>query len=275
MTLYNGYYCGLCDVLGREYGVTRRMLLNYDCAFIAALLDGLSGHQPLMQKKCPFKPLKAKRPFAKSSPALKFSAALNVLLTYYKLRDDWDDEKKLYALTASRIIKRAAKKASKKYPKLNESIRTGLSGLSALESSGCPDIDAVANGFAKLLADALESAPIDSEQNRKAMYSLSFNVGRWIYLVDAWHDRERDKKSGDYNVFNITRCEKERARMLLEIALNQATRAYDLLDIRENRDLLDNVIYMGCFEKTMAVLESDCDKKRSRSRKNKGTKAKD
>lgn len=268
LALYNGYYCGLCNVLQKDYGLTKRMLLNYDCAFVAALLDGLSGGTRMTQKRCPFKPTGKKRPFAEPSTVMSFAAALNVLLAYYKLEDDWNDEKKASALLLSRVFRRAARKAARKYPKLDTHIRTGLSDLNALESNGCGDIDLVANAFANLLANAIDTAPIEDIREKRALHVLSFNIGRWIYLVDAWHDRERDKKKNDYNVFNITDCEKNRARMLMGVALDQASRAYDLLDIRSNRGLLDNVIYMGCFEKSKTILEPECTDKKCKRAKN-------
>ena len=266
LALYNGYYCGLCDALQREYGLMKRLLLNYDCAFLAALLDGLSGNGKMRLARCPFKPVLKKRPFAESSPVMRFAAAMNVLLAYYKLEDDKHDEKNVSAYAMGTVFKRAARRAAKRYPELDERIKNRLSELNTLEAENCADIDLVANASARLLADAVDAAPIADLREKRALYSLSFNIGRWIYLADAWHDRERDLKKGDYNVFNITNCDIKRARMLLEVALDQASLAYDLLDIRSNRGLLDNVIYIGCFEKTKTVLEPECDRKNKREK---------
>ncbi len=256
LTLYNGYYCGLCQSLQRDYGVTSRALLNYDCTFVAALLDSVGERKPCVLKRCPFKPLAKKRTFAQPSEGLRFAAALNVLLSYYKFGDDWLDDRSVSALTMRIAFKRAKRKAERLFPELDSAICLGMNRLNALEASDCDSIDMVANAFGELLAEAIDAAPVNDDRTKKALYSLSRNMGRWIYLIDAWHDRERDKKHNDYNVFNINNTEAERAQMLLEVALNQAMRAYDLIDIQSNRGLLDNVMYMGCFEKTQAVLKA-------------------
>lgn len=242
-----------------DYGVTSRALLNYDCTFVAALLDAIGERKPCVLKRCPFKPLAKKRPFAQPSEGLRFAAALNVLLSYYKFGDDWLDDRSVSAFTMRIAFKRAKRKAERLFPKLDCAIRSGMDRLNALEASNCDSIDMVANAFGELLAEAIDAAPVNDDRTKKALYSLSRNMGRWIYLIDAWQDRERDKKDNDYNVFNINNTEAERAQMLLEVALNQAMRAYDLIDIQSNQGLLDNVMYMGCFEKTQAILTA-CNK---------------
>jgi hypothetical protein len=35
---FRACYCGLCSALGKEYGITSRLILNYDFFFLAALM---------------------------------------------------------------------------------------------------------------------------------------------------------------------------------------------------------------------------------------------
>lgn len=39
--VYRSYYCGLCKVLGKEYGFTGKISLSYDMTFLIMLLSGL------------------------------------------------------------------------------------------------------------------------------------------------------------------------------------------------------------------------------------------
>lgn len=41
---------------------------------------------------------------------------------------------------------------------------------------------------------------------RKAAEWMFYNLGKWIYLIDAWDDREKDQKSGNYNPFYSPIC---------------------------------------------------------------------
>ena len=65
---FQGAYCGLCHTLHRRYGLTARMILNYDLAFLAILLD---EGEPCgsCSRRCMVHPLK-KRPCAQPSAAL-------------------------------------------------------------------------------------------------------------------------------------------------------------------------------------------------------------
>ena len=54
---FQAAYCGLCRSLGRRYGLTARMILNYDLAFLAMLLsrepECLTAHC-----RCPAHPIR-------------------------------------------------------------------------------------------------------------------------------------------------------------------------------------------------------------------------
>ena len=43
---YRAYYCGLCRLLGREYGLAARMALSYDMTFAALLLSACASGEP-------------------------------------------------------------------------------------------------------------------------------------------------------------------------------------------------------------------------------------
>ena len=46
MERYQGYYCGLCQALGRRYGRTGQLSLSYDMAFVCILLTALYDEPP-------------------------------------------------------------------------------------------------------------------------------------------------------------------------------------------------------------------------------------
>ena len=39
--IYHAYYCGLCRMLGKKYGLTGRFSLTYDCTFLILFLSVL------------------------------------------------------------------------------------------------------------------------------------------------------------------------------------------------------------------------------------------
>ena len=253
---YRAYYCGLCRAVKKNYGEFPRLTLNYDCAFLAMLLSGLaeSVDGAFFEGHCAYKLFLKKRPIAKYTETLGFVADYEVLLSYYKLLDDWNDEKRLVGAAGSAALHHAFKRARRRNPALAAVVEDGIDKLSALEAGRCAEPDAPADAFASMLRDAVALAPGLNAPGRRAMKSLAYNIGKWIYLADAWDDREKDKKNGSYNPFLAANADRERASFNLHYSLNGAVNAYELLDLNSNKGVLDNIMYIGCPEKTERLL---------------------
>lgn len=258
LALYNAYYCGLCRSIKSRFGEIPRLSLSYDCAFLALLTAGVLGAPACEEKRCAYKPLKKKMPIAPDSEALRFAADINILLAYHKCEDDWADEKKASALLAEAALKKAAKKAAAARPEASAAIRHGLMELSKLEKANCSELDLPADAFATLMRGVLSNAPVD-EREREIFRHLGWHLGRWIYLIDAWDDREKDAKNNSYNPFNASGAGKERASFLLHVSLNEAGKAYDLLDLKANAGVLDNIMHLGCAHRTEQLLKGERD----------------
>lgn len=256
MAHYNAYYCGLCKTISKEFGQLPRLALSYDCAFIAILLGGVMGDALCKAERCAIKPFKQKQPVAQESEALLFAADLNLALSWYKCRDDWRDERKASALLGNAAFMRAAKKVERKHPQLFEAIENGIDTLSLLEREKCNELDAPIDTFARMMRGVLLEAPLE-QRDKIIVSNLAYHIGRWIYLADAWDDREKDKKSGSYNVFNITGADAERASFLMYYSLNEAQNTYALLDLKANAGILDNILYDGCTSVTNKLLTED------------------
>jgi hypothetical protein len=86
---------------------------------------------------------------------------------------------------------------------------------------------------------------------------LLYNLGRWIYLIDAWDDRGKDEKKGAFNPYLKANSTKEEAAFGLYASLEEAHKAFDLLSPSRDRGVMENVLTLGCPERTRRVLESD------------------
>ncbi len=255
LTEYEGWYCGLCKTISRRYGQLPRLALSYDCAFLALLLAGVSGEgEPMKACSCMLKPLRKPRPMAGETPALDYAADANVLLSHEKLLDDWHDERSLKGLFGSKALASAARRAGERRPKLHAAIQTGIANLSKEEKAGCDEIDRVADAFATLLREILTLYPGLKQRERLPLSWLGYHLGRWIYLMDAWEDREKDEQSGAYNPFLITGLGEDQASFLLYASLSEMEKAYDLMDIKCHEGLLNNIIHLGCRGRTRALL---------------------
>jgi hypothetical protein len=256
LTQYQGWYCGLCKTLKKEYGQIPRLVLDYDCAFLALLLQGI--HAPaksMVHLRCGYKPFKKKEPVAQPSEALSYAAACNVLLYYYKLRDDWQDERKPTALLFSTALKRAVGRAGKQLPGVAQKVEEGINKLSCMEKEGETQIDPVIDVFGGILRDIAGGYEGLTAKNREITMWLAYHLGRWIYLMDAYEDREKDERKQAYNPLLISGASEDRVSFLLYASLHEMEKAYNLLEIQANKGLLDNILYEGCRMRTKKLLE--------------------
>lgn len=242
---YQAYHCGLCRAIQARYGQLPRLALNYDCQFLALLLAGINGPPSARLRRCGYKPLGRKRAMAVPDGSLNFAADVNVLLFYHKCRDDWQDERRLRGLLGSAALARAYRKARRNAPGADDAIRTGLAALAAAEQANSPRLDEAADLFATSMRGVLQAAPIQDPGQRCAAGELCAHIGRWVYWMDAWEDRDRDRTRGTYNAFLAAQAEEERAKILLRAALNEAQKAFDLLDLTCNGPLLGNIVTLG------------------------------
>ena len=248
--VFRGYYCGLCRELGRRYNQFTRLGLSYDMTFLAILISSLESNAPKFKKsRCIVHPL-TKRAVCVNDRGISYSADMSVLLTFLKLKDEINDEHKFTSYAAMPLYYRSFRKAAKKHPMQLGCIKDSLAELSALEKSGCRSADIAADCFGRLLEGVF-----DIDGNNPALARLGFLTGRFIYIIDAAADIEDDVKKGCYNPFaadgrlpaDIDALKKD-VRAALLILLKDISDAYDLIDIKKNKELLDNIIYLGMRE---------------------------
>ena len=253
---YQAWYCGLCKTLRREYGQLPRLSLSYDCTFLALLLAALAGEEPMVAPaRCGYKPFRKAKLVAENCPALEYAADCNVLLYWYKLADDWRDEKKLLGVAGRVLLRRGAKKAQVRQAELAQIVQTQLQALAMLEQQACEEVDVPADAFAKLLQALAVHYPPLSEEQRQVVGQVGYHLGRWLYFADACDDRARDQKSGAYNPFVTANADRERISFLLYSALYEMENAFDLLQLQTNGGLIENIVYMGCRAQTKRLLE--------------------
>ena len=244
--LYRSFYCGLCRVLREKYGISGQITLTYDMTFVVVLLSAL--YEPPTQKgttRCVIHPV-CKQPVRKNA-ATEYGADMNVLLTYYKCMDDWEDEKKFAALGYGKILQRKNNRLSRRYPEKAEKIRKLLEKLSQMEKAGETDIDKMSGCFGQIMEEIFAWKKDVWEDSLRRM---GFYLGKFIYILDAYDDVEKDVKNGNYNPFAekyIMKGFDEQVRQLLIMMMAQTCREFEKLPIIKYTDILRNILYSGVW----------------------------
>ncbi len=248
---YKAIYCTLCRKLGRQYGLLSRMTLSYDFAFLSMLHMAMRpGPVCFEQKRCAFNPLK-KCNYCTNDDLLDFPAAAAMILLYEKINDNIADEKGLKKIAfylLKPIYCSAYRKASKNYPEIRQIVTSYIEAQHQIESENCTDPDRAGDPSAKMLSELLQLCSPDETQ-RRVLERLGYCIGKYIYLLDAACDLPDDQKKGSYNVFRGETDIRHRVEPQLYFCINEAGRAFELLELNKYRSILGNIIYLG-LEKT-------------------------
>ena len=260
--LYKAIYCGLCKSIGKCCGNNARFVLNYDLAFLSLICHNLTDKDVKIEKQhCVIHPI-TKRPIAVPTELSTRIGALNVILAYYKLCDgviDGDGGK-----VKKSLLKSAYKKASKKEPKLDEIVSKRFNELIEYEKTSGDGIDASSDPFGKMMQDIGKEllGEYATENTDKLFYAL----GKWIYLIDALDDFDKDKKKKSFNVLiNLYKGVSSKAELIKEKyqdltflfgnLITEISTLADKLDYKFNSDLIKNVLTRGIYSQTKRYME--------------------
>lgn len=267
-TLYKALYCGVCKSIGRTCTQSARLSLTYDIAFFSALVHNLANEDvKISPQRCVTHWFK-KRPMVEKGDRLTdLSAAVNVELAYYKIKDDILDgnggKGKL------QFFKGSHKKVLKAHPEISQIIEKNYQDLFALEKQKCQSIDMISEPFAQMMCQLGEYVLKDkfSDGAKRLFYFL----GKWIYLIDALDDYEKDVKEGSYNPLYYAYGQKPTVKELFESSGKDLSFAFSdifasLKSAMENckfyfnHDLIDNIILKGIPSVTLKILKKEKDK---------------
>lgn len=268
--IYSAYYCGICKSIGRRYGQIPRLALDYDAVFLALLLSAIMDEELTIQKEhCFVHPMKKKN-IMRNSAAIDYAADAMLLLAYYKLKDDYSDEGNLFAGFGQVIAKPMLHNLFQSESKRCQKIETLLALLSDLEKQNCANYDQAAEPFAKLMENIFsENKLVAKESDRLVLKQIGYHLGKWIYLIDALDDLEKDAKNGTYNPLFLRFSFEKENESLLEFKnriskqvefnllqyLSEISKAFALLEIKQNKGILENIIYLGLLRQTDKVLQ--------------------
>lgn len=256
--IFSSYYCGVCKATGKYASQLARVGLSYDITFLALILSSLSTDGHMHNGRCAIH-LKKKCPIQLDDKAVEYAALTGVILSYLKLADDWHDERSIKALCGMAVFHRGFAKARKRLPQMYEVIKKQLDCLSELEKKNSPSIDDTAETFAKILEELMSPGFAEGDDTQRTLKWLGYNLGRWIYVIDAVNDFDKDKKNKAYNPFiaagysDFRKCADE-SELSLTLTLNGIATAFELLDIKRNKDIIGKIIYIGLKEKQGLIL---------------------
>ena len=251
---YKGYYCGLCKYLKENHGEISRLGLNYDITFLIVILTAIYKPKPsIFQERCVVSPFKKKKKII--NEITEYAASMNVLLTYYKLEDNLLDDKGIKDIFDYNLYKNKLNLAHNKYPQKSKIIKEQMNLLNKLEQEKEYNIDKVSNTFGEIMGEIFA---YKTDKYEEDLRKIGFNIGKYIYILDAYEDLEEDYKKGRYNPFieyiNNKEELKQRVDRLVSMSLGLLSSSINNLNIQVNRGIIENIVYSGVYLRYKNIL---------------------
>ena len=245
---YQSYYCGLCRRLKTNCGAKGQMLLNYDMTFLIVLLTGLYELENQSSDiLCALHPTKKRRVWL--NEATDYAAAMNLILAYHNLIDDWKDDRAYSKKAFAKMLDKDYHKVMEQYPRQVKAVEEYMKKTEELEKRQEKNLDLAAGLSGEMLAEIF---CWKEDEWAEELRTMGFYMGKFIYLMDAFEDYDADVKKNAYNPLVFMEKEQEQDRdtwckLPLTSMMSECAKSFERLPILLHADILRNVLYSGVW----------------------------
>ncbi len=253
--IYKGIYCSLCKVIGKNYGLLARMTLSYDFVFFALVRMSVEEDCLGFKKShCTFNPAKKCMQCNLNNNDLEYTADISMLMVYYKYLDNRDDSslfKRILLKMVSPYFKRIRRIALKRINDADKILKEMYNLQSYVEKKQLVSLDEACHPSADALGKLLQL-----NKSVDGLYDFGYLIGRWVYLIDAVDDYDKDKKSGNFNPF--LSCDDfcyQKASESLNLTVGQAINVLKKIQVKRFEKIINNILYDGLHSSMKFVIE--------------------
>ena len=261
---YRAHFCGLCNRLRQDYGLPMRFLVNRDATFLSLLGNAMNpASKPPVTATC-CNPLGKPRLVVQEGYAVSYAAAITLCGLHAKLDDEILDQTSRptrAALKGARgvlngpVTRAGGYLESVGFPV--ETVRQTLGSQALLEkeaeSRGRADLSQLSEPssftFGKIVAHT-------AQHQREALEHIGQSLGRLIYILDAWVDRQRDLETRQFNPFLINPNLMNSVPARIDTEINTLATAMRTLRLSSHREVLE-VILGRNLQRTCTLLLED------------------
>ena len=250
---YRSVYCGVCHALRGLSGPAGRSLLSNDLTFLAILLNSL--YEPDTESgaaRCAVHPVRS-HPYQVSAMT-RYAAEMNILLSWYKFRDQWMDDHTLSGRAGQRWLQKKAAEISLRHPAQAQAVESALSQLWAAEKQENPPVDLLCNLSGAMLGTVFVPDPRDHWAEH--LWGVGAGLGRFVYWMDAWEDYDADRRRHRFNPLVSCHSRPDYESFCLqgmELFLAETAAHFEVLPLEKDLDLLRNVLYSGVWQRYRAL----------------------
>lgn len=267
---YRKKYCSLCQMLGKKYGMIYRLIISYDMVFLILVFENFEKENLSLSFKCPMNLLK-KIDVNISVCVGEYCAFINYYLAVLKVKDDVMDENRFMKKIMLKIFEHNSfyKQMLEMYGDELNNLFELMDTVNILEQENAK-FDKLSNSFGTFFAEIFkiffDFYKKDTEEINPDLYMLCFNLGKWIYIMDAYDDYNKDIQSNQFNLLkeileNEDSTEKLRAHkkilMINEMLISKMEELFFRISWEKNEAILYNIISEGCMNTYIKILHKN------------------
>lgn len=249
---YRAYYCGVCHSLKERHGKIGQLTLSYDMTFLSVLLNALYEAEVQDESHgCIMHPTKKHRMLF--NQISDYAADMGIMLSYFNLKDDWKDDKNVKSYALAKGLKKKERKIEARYPRQAKALRNYIYQLTTCEQNKSKSIDEAAGLTGTMLSEIFV---YKEDEWSEELRQIGFFLGKFIYLMDAYEDIDDDIRSGSYNPWKsyIGKPDfEEQVKKILTMMMSECAKAFELLPIVKDVEILRNILFAGVWSKYETV----------------------
>ena len=263
--VWNTFLCGMCMSLKAEYGNKARLTAGWDINFYNMLFHSVKNLPAKVEmQKCASSPLK-KRSIMQRDEITDKLATANMLLVYFNAIDDYTDgDGCLKHKVVMSALKTPFNKAIQKAPELFDKLKVDYQNLLDAESQGCSNIDQVCEYTANMSVNVAKFV-LGKDFDVPYLRWLCYNVGKWVYIIDALDDLKKDFKTNKYNPLyawlgkiepqEFVKNNIDELEFLFYSTLNKVAESFNDMQLTAYTCVLKNIIYESMRKKTQEIFD--------------------
>ena len=278
---YRAHFCGLCNVLRRDYGLWARWLINRDSTFLALLGAAQSEASLATSPATCCNPWAQPRDLFQNGSVVHYAAAVTMCGLTAKLDDDAEDERgprRWISTVGRQALDHCTTQAVGLLHALDFPVSKVMQALrdDASHRSKCMAVDEAAQPTASAYEEIVAHTGTLTGANQTTMEALR-DIGRQlgflIYTQDALEDWETDRRKKRFNPFqSLTDVDERRSFVLprVETSLTSLRQSFARVVLHRNRDLLSSTLVAGAemrMQRTLHIQKAKDDDPKKRKRK--------
>jgi hypothetical protein len=216
--------------------------------FLILFLSSL--HEPIeteQEFRCCVHPAHKKK--AVTDKFTDYAADMTVLLAYFKCQDDWQDEHNLAAHIYGGELKKYCREIRERWPRQYRVIEEEIRNLTLIEQTDTTMPDNAVNCMGRLTAELFV---VEEDFWSDQLRQFGYDLGRFIYLMDAAMDYQKDVKKKNYNPLILMKKTPDEMEEILSTIIGGAARQFEELPLVQDLHLLRNILYGGVWQQYYA-----------------------